>query len=172
MDVIVRKRLEKLLGSDVLRLCQPDEPWQEKGTNGETGRIMLEDNPVWCAEDQKSWFANFCIALKWPWNDTMDCKQRRTCRQRRGPAVGGCAGCKVHTHTFMLTFRLMIKLLLIWPNMKTEWWELCFPSGSNRDGDVSDWAHLHHLVVREEIARCLHITAVKQKPRWKTWRST
>lgn len=98
VDVIVRKSLEKLLGSDVLHFCQPDEPWQEKGTNGETGRIMLEDNPVWCAEDQKSWFANFCIALKWPWNDTMDCKQQQTCRQRWGPAVGGCAGCKVHTH--------------------------------------------------------------------------
>lgn len=86
-------------GSDVQRFCQPDEPWQEKGSDGETGCITLEDNPVWWAEDQKSWFANFCIALKWPWNDTMDCKQQQTCRLRRGPAVGGFASWKVHTLT-------------------------------------------------------------------------
>lgn len=100
VDVIVAKSLEKLLGSDVQRFCQPDELWQGKRTNGETGRIVLEDNPVWWAEDQNSWFANFCMALESPWNDTTDCKQQQTCRQRRGPAVGGCAGCKVH-------FRLM-----------------------------------------------------------------
>lgn len=46
LDVILRKSLEKLLGSGVRRFCQPDQPWQEKGTNGETGRAVLEDNPV------------------------------------------------------------------------------------------------------------------------------
>lgn len=86
--VILKKSLEKLLGSDVQLFCQPDELWQKKRTNRETGRTLLEDNPVWYAEDQKSWFANFCIAFKRPWNDTMDCKQQ-TDRQRPR-AVNGC----------------------------------------------------------------------------------
>lgn len=73
---VPKKSLEKLLGSDVQCFCQPDEGWQKNRTNGETGCTLLEDNPVWYADDQKSWFANFCIASKWPWNDTMDCKQQ------------------------------------------------------------------------------------------------
>lgn len=76
LDVILKKSLEKLLGSDVQCFCQPDELWQKKRTNRETGRTLLEDNPVWYAEDQKSWFAHFYIALKRPWNDTTDCKQQ------------------------------------------------------------------------------------------------
>ena len=90
LDVIMKKSLEKLLGSDVQLLCQPDELWQKKQTNRETGCTLLEDNPVWYAEDQKSWFANFCTALKWPWNDTMDCKHQRG--RQRPWAVDGCDG--------------------------------------------------------------------------------
>ncbi|KAI9529675.1 hypothetical protein NQZ68_007913 [Dissostichus eleginoides] len=41
-----KKSLEKLLGSDVLRYCQPDELWQKKRTNRETVCMLLEDNPV------------------------------------------------------------------------------------------------------------------------------
>lgn len=88
--VILKKSLEKLLGSDVQRFCQPDELWQKKRTNRETGRSLLEDNPVWYAEDQKSWFANFCIAFKRPWNDTMDCKQQTDRQRDRDPGRWMC----------------------------------------------------------------------------------
>lgn len=44
--VILKKSLKKLLGSDVERFCHPDELWQKKRTNRETGRTLLEDNPV------------------------------------------------------------------------------------------------------------------------------
>lgn len=78
---------EKLLGSDVQRSCQTDELWQKRQTNGETGHTLLEDDPVWYAEDQKSWFANFCIALKRPWNDTMD-REQQTGRQSETETSG------------------------------------------------------------------------------------
>lgn len=39
----------------------------EADEQGGQGGATLEDNPVWCAEEQKSWFANLATASKRPW---------------------------------------------------------------------------------------------------------